>query len=181
MGLDKVMRPFNEVGIDTCQLGQTATLIGFEGRDEMARLAATMINQAEHEVIFYADQLDASLIGGEPVVNALAGLIVRNRSAKIRTLANSSQQLVYAGNRVVELLRSHMPEAACRKRPVRSERHSGTFMIVDKSGYLYLPQQDRMIGSACFYGIATVENLYDVFDQEWQVADADPEMQPLML
>jgi len=181
MGLSKIMKPFEDVDVDACLLGQDPTVVSFSRKIQMVHLAATMISQAGHEVIFYADQLDDSLIGESEVVDALSRLIIRNRSARIRTLVKSSQQLVHSGHRIVELLRGHMPEAECRNRSVRSDGHTGSFIVIDRLGYLYIPKQDRFVGSACFYNTSTVENLYDVFEQEWQVASPDPEMQQITL
>ena len=181
MVAQKELKPVEQIDLGSFRLGEQDTLIGFSTRSGMIELAQALIKQSERELIYYADHLDDSLLGQKLVSDGLEGLIRRNRLARIKILVKSSNQLVHTGNRIVEMLRSHMPEAECRIRPQRSQNYGGTFILLDGIGYMYQPSIDRFAGTGCFYSVSTIEALNNLFNAEWGVSGPDPEMQPLTI
>lgn len=178
-----LMRHFDQLGETPLKLGETDILITFQTREELAAIAATLISQASHEIDYYARRFDREVLGQTAVVDELQYFMRKNRNASIKTLVQSSQELVQSGHRLVEVLRQSMPEVQCRvRRPGSSNSlFTGSFLTVDSSGYLNLPDPDRYAGSACFNNPGMVDKFRGIFKDDWQVADPDPEMQPLYL
>ncbi|MGB5708582.1 MAG: hypothetical protein WBM41_17355 [Arenicellales bacterium] len=178
---DTMIKPVTDVALDQCKLGRQSELLAFSSREEACRLLTTMIDQASHQVVYFGRSLNSGLLGDSAVLNSISALMLRNRSAQLKTLVNHSYDLVQSGHRLVELLRHFMPAVECRIRRIQSNSFEGTCVMVDKTGYLYLPDSERIRGSASFNGIGTADKLYDVFDNEWQVAEPDPEIRPLVI
>lgn len=170
-----------DVELDQCILGRQSELLAFSSHEEACRVLSAMIDQASHQVIYFGQSLNARLLGDSAVMKSISSLMHRNRSAQVKTLVNQSYDLVQSGHRLVELLRHFMPAVECRIRRIQSNSFDGTCVMIDRTGYLYLPDSERIKGSASFNGIGTVDKLCSVFDTEWQVAEPDPEIRPLVI
>ncbi len=175
------MQPVSDVDLEAMVLGETAELLAFSGMDEACRLLGAMIDQGQHRLIYFGQTLEAGLLGDGRVLASINSLFQRNRSASMKTLVNHSHELVHTGQRLIELMRSLMPAVECRIRRPQSAGFAGSCVLVDYSGYLFFPNPDRYKGSASFSGVANTEKLYDLFAQEWEVAEPDPEIRPLYI
>lgn len=178
---DTAIKRVTDVDLDQCNLGRQSELLAFSSREEACRLLSAMIDQASHQVVYFGPSLNSRLLGDSAVLNSISSLMHRNRSAQVKTLVNQSYDLVQSGHRLVELLRHFMPAVECRIRRIQSNSFDGTCVMVDRTGYLYLPDSDRIKGSASFNGVGTADKLYSLFDNEWQVAEPDPEIRPLVI
>lgn len=170
-----------DVDLNQCILGRPSELLAFSSREEASRVLSAMIDQASHQVIYFGQSLNSRLLGDSAVLNSISSLMHRSRSVQVKTLVNQSYDLVQSGHRLVELLRHFMPAVECRIRRIQSNSFDGTCVMTDRTGYLYLPDSERIKGSASFNGISTIDKLYSVFETEWQVAEPDPEIRPLVI
>jgi len=55
------------------------------------------------------------------------------------------------------------------------------FITVDECGYLLLPNADHYNGTASFNSPSEVEKLSGVFDERWESATPDPDVQQIYI
>ena len=180
----KMMQQVEEVDLAAMTLGDDKDLLGFQSRDQLGLLIGRMIEQGKHEVLYFGKRFDENVVGYSPVPDAIRQFLANNREAMLKTLVSDSRELVRSGSRLVELLRTNMPRVECRMRKMGNSSHAnfdGSFILVDHHGYVYLPDADRFVGSACFNHAGTVDKLSEVFNENWRIADLDAEMQPLYI
>jgi hypothetical protein len=159
--------------------GQSDITLRFHTLGEMQTVIGSMLAGASHEVAYLNPRLDEAHLGTPDCIRGIESLMLENRAASMRLLVDSSQALVASGHRLVESLRRFMPQVACRVRRAGSRDGPEAFLVVDRVAYLLLPDPDFHGGTAGFNAAGTAEKLLDVFDQAWEVAQPDPEMQPL--
>ncbi len=180
----KMMLRIAEVDLDQVKLGETDSLLSFESREELHSALAAMIGSARHGVRYLGNRFDSEVLGRGDVPTEIGRFLRRNHLATFQTLVVSSQQLVQSGNRLVELLRDNMPQVECRIRRFASSSEgsfTGSFVLVDDVGYVFLPNPEKIFGSASFYSPGTADTFADVFNEGWRVADTDAAMQPLFI
>ena len=171
----------DDVDVHTLVLGESDALIRFDRLSQQQALLTRMLHQAESSIVVFGERFDMSLIGRNPVMDALTGALLRQPQLKIRTLVHYSMDLVRSDSLLAERLRQAMPAVECRLRKPATGDFAASCIVVDDTGYLYFPDPDRRTGSACFHGVGTATKLLDVFEQDWQVAEPDPEMRVLVI
>ena len=74
-----------------------------------------------------------------------------------------------------------MPKVQCRLRKYAPSDTERGFILVDRCGYLLLPNAQNYIGTACFNDATEVSKLCELFDERWQVSTEDPEMRQIYI
>jgi len=162
-------------------LGKDENLIHFDRTDQQQALVTRMLDDTTSSIVLLADRVDSRLWGANGVVASLRHCLQRNRSMSMQILVNSSRDIVQSGQQLAELLRAFMPNVSCRlRRPAPGSFGAGC-VVFDRVGYLYTPNSERSHGTASFRDIATTTKLLDAFEQEWRVAQPDPELGPLYI
>ncbi len=180
----KLIQPFSSLDISEIKLGEDSVLIGFESRDELNQLIAAMLDQGKKEMRYLSNKFDRQVFGSAGVCDAIKQFLINSRMATVKTLVSSSQEFVQSGGRLIELLRSNMPRVECRTRRIGNSDQStfsGSFILIDDHGYIYLPDPERFKGTACFNAVGTVDKFSEVFVGNWNVASTDAEMQPIYI
>ena len=176
---ERIIRPVAEVDPGDMVPGSGDLVVRFTTRGEMQMVFGRMLAGASHDVVYLNPRLDPGHLGTVESLPGIESLLLENRSATIRLLVDSSQSLVRSGHRLVETLRRFMPQVACRVSGPGYRDGPPSYMVVDRSAYLLLPDPDFFLGTAGFNSPGTAGKLLGLFDQAWEVAQPDPEMQPL--
>jgi len=182
--IPKMIQQLSGLDISEMRIGEESVLIGFESRDELHQLIATMFDQAKKEVRYFSNKFHRQMFDSVNVYDATKNFLINSKLATFKTLVSSSQEFVQSGGRLIELLRTNMPRVECRTRRIGNSDQAnfgGSFILIDDHGYIYLPDPDRFKGTASFNAVGTVDKLSEVFVGNWNVADTDAEMQPIYI
>lgn len=172
---------FNDLDVAAFVLGKDENLIHFDRTDQQQALVTRMLDETTSSIVLLADRVDSRLWGAADVVASLRYCLQRNHSMSMQILVNSSRDIVQSGQQLAELLRGFMPNVSCRLRRPQPGGFGAACVVFDRVGYLYTPNIERNHGTASFRDIATTTKLLDVFEQEWRVAQPDPELGPLYI
>lgn len=163
------------------RLGEDETLIRFDRLHHQQTLLTKLLHSAKSHIVLYGNSIDTALWSALPVTAALRAALDQNRNLKVQFLVKNSKELVQSGQHLLELLRSHMPAVECRIRRYRAGGLESDYVIVDRVGYLYVPNAARRNGTASFKSHDTAEHLLSEVEQEWPLALPDPDFRPVFI
>ncbi len=170
-----------DIDPESLRTGESDLVVGFATRNELQAVVSALLRSAAHEILYRNPRLDADHLGTADAIRGMERMLTENRSASLRTLVDSSQSLVASGHRLVETLRRFMPQVECRIRRPGLVDGPPAYLVVDQVAYLLLPDPDRHGGTAGFSAPGTAARLRDLFEQEWELGQPDPEMRPLAI
>lgn len=148
-------------------------LIRFDSREQAARLALELIQNARREICFFGPHIDPVLLDNSEVIEALSAFSRHSRRTQVRiavidTQKNvvNSHQLLPLAQRLTSSIRIHLAD-----RKHHDLRHQ--FILVDGRSYLFCPNAERYRGRVEKAAPAVVKEMQQEFEEIWNLSKPD--------
>lgn len=163
------------------RLGEDGREIALATRAECEAAAAALAGQARRSVDIWSRDLDPALYDRPRFLDAVRGLVLNHRHARVRAIVYDARAAVQRGHRLVELARELPSFIELRRPPPDYEEFPEAFLVADGRGLLRRPFADRWEATACFDAPLAARELLRFFDEAWAVSSPDPELRRLHL
>jgi hypothetical protein len=146
------------------------------------REASLKVAKSAHRVLsIFTQDLEPSVYGEEPFIEAVKRLVFARSYAKVRVLlADSSQAMLY-NNRFLALTRRLTSCIDLRTMTPPYATHTGAFIIADDRAVAYRPQADQWTGIADMNDPAGVRKYLNFFDEVWQTSLPDSRLRQMLM
>ena len=170
-----------ELDLDTLELGSSNREFALERKSELCAVTRALASQARHTLLLHIEDLDPAIYEQGPFVDALSRLARSHSKARIRILIQDARRAVQQGSRLIELSRRLSTYIQFRRPPPEYRDYHESFLLADKSGYLYRPNPGRFEASANFHDPGKVNDWEKYFMEVWTRSEPDPEIRRLHL
>jgi hypothetical protein len=167
--------------IDSLRLGVDKDEVRLTGSDDVRATAVALASQARRTLLLHTFDLEARIYDRQPFVEAVSALVRRHPGACFDVLIQNVDRVVRDGHRLVELARRLGSSIQIRHCAQQYRGYSGTFLLVDNTGYLYRPLSSRYEGLASFNNAAEVARLGKYFREVWEHSDTNMELRRLYI
>ena len=150
-------------------------------REDVQSTINELIKSASLEILLYTDDLEPSVFNHQVLLDSIKDCLVLNRDCVFKILIKDSRKAVQSAHRLVELGRRLSPQIIFKKPSPHLQKVDSTFLLTDKSGYLFRPRADRYIGRAGMNNPLDVRPLKELFEEHWKYAEDDMETRRLIL
>ena len=150
-------------------------------REDVQSITNELIHQASLEILLYTDDLEPAIFDHQVLLDSIKNCLIQNRNCVFRILIKDSRKAVQSAHRLVELGRRLSPQIVFKKPSPHLQKVESTFLLVDKSGYVFRPRADRYIGRAGMNHPLDVRPLKELFEEHWKYAEDDMETRRLIL
>jgi hypothetical protein len=144
-------------------------------------LAIAHVRGARRELAILSPRLDPLLFDQEELLDALRGLVRRERQARVRVLVSDTRAIVSRGHGMLSLARRLPSRIELRCLAEHPDWDGDTLMIRDRNGLLGLPGSPRDPGYYRPDDRARSVRALGRFEELWRVGTVDPEFRALSL
>jgi hypothetical protein len=149
------------------------TLLTFDSRDQAAKLALDLINEARQEICFFGPLIDPVLFDNDAAAEKLSEFARRSPRTRIRIVVNDTQKNVVNSHRLLPLAQKLTSSidihiAGSKHRDLRQQ-----YMLVDGKAYLFCPVAERYQGRAEMHAPAAVREMQQDFEEIWNHSKPD--------
>lgn len=170
-----------EIDLDTLRLGTSKLEFVLDRKSEICAVTRALADQARHTLLLHIEDLDPAIYEQGPFVDALSRLARSNSKARIRILIQDARRAVQQGSRLIELSRRLSTYIQFRRPAPEYRDCHESFLLADKSGYLYRPNPGRNEAIANFHDPGKVNDWEKYFMEVWTRSEPDPEIRRLHL
>ncbi len=158
---------------DTIPTADNDTLLRFDSRDQAAKLALELINQARHEICFFGPLIDPVLFDNDSAAQALSEFARRSPRTRIRIVVLDTQKNVISSHRLLPLAQKltssiEIHLAGNKHRELRQQ-----YLLVDGRSYLFCPLAERYEGRVEMQAPAAVKEMQQEFEEIWNQSKPD--------
>jgi len=162
-------------------LGMDRQTIHLAGSDDVRSVAATLAQQAQHGLLLWTPDLEATIYDRQPFLGAVSALVRRYPGAYLDVLMKDACRVVKEGHRLVELARRLGSSIQIRRCAQQYASYCGAFLLADDCGYLYRPLSSHYEGVASLNNSGEVVRLRAYFREVWEHSEPDRELRRLYL
>lgn len=166
---------------ELARLGEESTVYPLEHMEQVRAGSAALASQAQRSLAVMSRDLEARIYDQEPFLEAVKGLALSSRNARIRFLIHDSRYAVRHGHRLIELACGLSTFIAIRPLPEEGAALTEAFLVADERGVLHRPQGDRYQGTLSFNDPLQARDLLRCFDALWERSEPDSELRRLHL
>lgn len=160
-------------------LGESAGRLELDRRRDFRAVAARLAAQAGREIAIFSHELDAPVYDQPEFIQAVKGLALGSRAARVRILIRTNERVQREGHRLIELAR-RLPSSIEIRRVNRDYADRiDEFLVVDETGYLHRPRYTRHEGEADFHAPLQARQYRELFNTVWEVSEQDSELRRL--
>lgn len=158
---------------DTIPTDDDNKLITFDSREQAARLALELIEQARQEICIFGPLIDPVLFDNDAVIDKLSEFGRRSPRTRIRIVVLATQKNVVNSHRLLPLAQKL---TSTIKIHIAADKHQDLrqqFMLIDGKAYLYCPVADRYQGRVENHAPAAVKEMQQEFEELWNHSKPD--------
>jgi hypothetical protein len=172
---DKVPAPGGEasMGSGTRQILSTMP----EVRDASLKVAKS----AQRLLSIFTQDLEPSVYGEEPFLEAIKRLVLARSYAKVRVLLADPSRAMVDNNRFLALARRLTSCIDLRAMSPEYPASAGAFIIADDKALVYRLQADRWDGISDMNDPAVVRRYLNFFDEVWQSSMQESQMRQMLM
>lgn len=149
------------------------TLLTFDSREQAAKLALDLINEARLEICFFGPLIDPVLFDNDLAAEKLSEFARRSPRTRIRIVVHDTQKNVVHSHRLLPLAQKLTSSidihiTGSKHRDLRQQ-----YMLVDGKAYLFCPVAERYQGRAEMHAPAAVKEMQQDFEEIWNHSKPD--------
>jgi predicted GNAT family N-acyltransferase len=149
--------------------------------DEFRDQALLLCQDARRQILILSEHLDAAIYDNAALAEAFASLVRNHRQARVRILVTNINPLLERGHQLLYLARRLPSSVEIRKASPEAESQGQHFVLCDLDEVLYQQPGSDYRGHVRRHAPAEVKSLRELFDRDWNHADADPRLRRLHL
>ena len=145
---------------------------------EACRLAAlSLVRQAARRVDILSRNLDPAMYDTSEFSEAVSRLVINSRRARVRILLRQVEPVVKHGHRLVALAQRLSSFIELRVPSGEFDDYNPAFLMVDDAGVIYRTLPARFEATVSFSDRRMAQELGRQFDEMWQTATPDMNLQ----
>lgn len=149
------------------------TLLHFDSRDQAAKLALELINEARHEICFFGPMIDPVLFDNDAAAAALSEFARRSPRTRIRIVVHNTQKNVVNSHRLLPLAQKLTSSIAIHLSSHKHRDLRQQYLLVDGRSYLFCPVAERYQGRSEVQAPAAVKQMQQEFEEIWNQSKPD--------
>lgn len=162
-------------------LGDSHGKLTFDTPDAYKQVALAMISQAKSTLRITSRDLDPRLFDNDEFLDAVRTLSLRSRRAHVYLLANSADNAVKNGHRIIDLSQKLSSFIEIRVQGNRFKDYNQATLLADEIGYIRRPIADRHEAEADFAAPREVREMAKEFEEMWNESVTDPNLRRLSI
>jgi hypothetical protein len=173
------MRARTAPDFENSVLGETRDVVEVGTSAEVRTAATFMIRQARRTVDIVSRDLDAPVYDDADFLEAAKQLALRSGRTHVRVLVHDARPMVAHSHRMLALARRLSSSVDIRVQGHQHANYNCAFLIADRLGTIFRPLSDRYDGHVCFHNPREADELTELFEEMWALADDDPNLREL--
>lgn len=150
--------------------------VAIDTSEECRVAAISMARQAARSIEIVSRSLDPVMYDNAEFADAVSGLVIGSRRARVRALLRHTDGAVKSGHRLVAVAQRLSSFVELRVPAREYDDYNAAFLIVDGAGVIYRSLSDRYEGTVCFNDPRLAGELGRQFEEMWQTATPDPNL-----
>lgn len=149
--------------------------------DELRLALNEILVDARREIVILSQALDPALYDQAACCDRLFDLIKRNHQSRIRVLISNLEAIRLKDHRLLNLAQQTPSFIEIRLQDTRYRSECREWLISDARSVLYREQAERSEGIFAPHDRHWALELYNQFEEMWQVAEQHPDLRRLTL
>jgi hypothetical protein len=148
-------------------------LIRFDSREQAARLALELIQNARREICFFGPQIDPALLDNSEVIEAISAFCRHSRRTQVRIVVIDTQKNVVNSHQILPLAQRLTSSISIHIADRKHHDLRQQFLLVDGTAYLFCPSAEGYRGRIEKYAPAVVKEMQQEFEEIWNLSKPD--------
>ena len=157
------------------KLGKSKAEIEVDTVDENRDAALSLVEQANHSIDIFTQDLDAEIYDNDAFERAVFALTKKHPTTRLRILVQNSMKPVQNGHRLIRLSQKITSSIAIHNPSREHQDEQSGFLVVDKIGFLYRvnPNNRNYNASFNFMSPLRARKLTEFFNEIWEHSTPD--------
>jgi len=144
-------------------------------------MAAHFAQQAQRVLNIFTYDLDATIFGKPPFIEAVKQLIISHHKASVRILLQDCTRIQQEGHRLIDLGQRLTSQIEIRRPGSEHIDHHENFLTADQKGFIHRRFHDQFDGTADFHAPLKTSKLDSFFIDAWVHSEPCRELRRLHL
>ncbi len=155
------------------KLGETNELIDIDTAEHHRLVALQMARQGRSTIHIISRKLDPGIYDTTDFIDAIRAFALQNRRARVRIMVYTPREIVRRGHRLIDVA-TRLSSFFQIRTPGREFKHfNESLFIADKTAYIHRPFSERYEASVNFNDKRTCKYLLVQFEDMWEKATPD--------
>ncbi|MFV2005401.1 MAG: hypothetical protein ACC650_09350 [Gammaproteobacteria bacterium] len=158
-------------------LGKNDTDIQVDTAEECKRAIISMLQQAQHNIDIFTQDLEPAIYNNNSVEQAILHLAKRQKNTRVRILVQDSKKSIQHGHCLIRLAQQLTSSVFIHTPSLTHKNEQSAFLVVDRMGLVYraLATDRNYEANINFRSPRMATRQMDLFDDIWE--HSTPDMQ----
>ena len=157
------------------------TALSFDDLESCRQHALQLAQQSKRDIIIYTPDFEPDIYSNDEFLDAAAKFIRSSKQTRIQVLVNDTRKLLEDGHKLLRLYQYTNEQFLLRKLMQDPASQQVAYFISDDRSLLRRPDAGSFRGICYPDDRARVRQQREIFEQQWQVAVAEKNLQTLTL